>query len=258
MGCLLYILGMAAWLLAANILLEVWQYFSLPPLWYYIVLGFGTWFVFFRETKEKQPKQSKQEVSPLNIDSWIQTAFDTVDSFASAVGQIKRTGHIVSPLTIEITSVDSVTATLSASFTVYGINTLPFYDLEMSSGIETGLYQPRFATGFVPVQLTPDMSEEMFHKLSSERHTALLSMCCDAIHQDLFHSKENYFKSKNIYSFEFDISTYPRGDVRISYNYISLKAENYLRAFKWLADTLRETYPNASVTQDSDTITVTF
>ena len=176
------------------------------------------------------------------LDSFSGQAYRIADSFASAVGQIKHTGHTVSPLTIKITSVDSVSARLETSFTVYGINTLPFYDLEMSSGIDVGLYQPRYFTDYTPSTNGPDLKD----------------LCCDVIYNDLFHSKENYFKSRDIFAYHCEATDYPEGSVRIFADWTWLRTERHMRDLTWIANTLKLVYPNASVTQDNKTITVTF
>lgn len=221
----------------------------------YIILYF-----LFRHWAKKREDQNRQQQLLLDEqDSFYQSALKDAINFSTAlqrINQVKKCS--ASPLIIRVTSVDSALAKLELHFTIHGVRTLPFVDIENSTGIASGLTSPVFVTDIEPATFLPDMDESKYHQLYHAAHEQILASCCQAIYQDLFNSSQSYFGSYQVYELDFAVTQTPCGDVSILWSTSALRAENYKRNLTQIAARLRQDFPEATITFTYEQITVSF
>ena len=224
----------------------------------------------------RKPKQRKldaelQEAEYMDIsqkESAKRSLQDAI-AFTGAVQRIAKAKQCkISPLTIQAIKDDNnYFVHLDMEFTVYNIQTTPFYDLKVRHLIAEGKEHPKYT------QISQDdlqrldtgrknilKDSSLYAKATDKIRLLVNDSCNHAICLQLFGEAQNYF-NYHIDQYDTDISQYPIGNITIrsNWNYFDVgKYNTYKRFFSYIVSCLQTQFPDATIVSYSTEAKISF
>lgn len=222
------------------------------------------YFLFKPKKLAEQEKREAAEYEHAKESSFTQGTLKAAMSLANAVRKIKEAGQCsISPLTIAQADTDSGIGIvrIKMSFTIYGIRTGPFYDLEMAWFIAKGEKQPKCI--IYPNEEIKKLEEAHPQGFISDvdeyyqKSKVIEKQSYEAIYRQLFGINKNFF-DRPIDGFELETTQYPVGDVTVMSDSNSLLLNQYRKCFAYIFSELESAYADAEVTKSEHEIKISF
>ena len=207
----------------------------------------------------RKPKQRKldaelQEAEYMDIsqkESAKRSLQDAI-AFTGAVQRIAKAKQCkISPLTIQAIKDDNnYFVHLDMEFTVYNIQTTPFYDLKVRHLIAEGKEHPKYT----------QISQDDLQRLDTGRKNILKDSSLYAKATDKIRLLVNDF-NYHIDQYDTDISQYPIGNITIrsNWNYFDVgKYNTYKRFFSYIVSCLQTQFPDATIVSYSTEAKISF